>query len=226
MRHVYQTRLVLSAIAITIVGAVLITVFSVFFMTPDSKVTEVINSTNNTQSQVAANAVVTTPVATATPIAATSYVTITTPSVSVGDIIALPSELYLTGNMNLRRTNTAAQLSLDEALGAIKGSWQKGGQFDGKLITVTATFGLATFGKPGADGKWIGFTGVPEFTCTGIRQCTRTGKMLDHIENRPMWVLDYKNLTFYGSGATYNHTVYSVDDKTGLMLYGWTYNEL
>lgn len=225
MRPNRQAIILIGAVAITVCTAILLIILPVFFRTSNSKVTEAERSTSNSQGQFAASPVVVTPVATTTPISAMPYVTVTTPTVPVGDVIDLPSELYLTGNMNLRHASISPQVTIEGALGAIKGSWQKGGQFDGKVVTVTATFGLATFGKPGPNGKWVGITDVPEFTCAAIRQCTRTGKTLDHIENRPMWVLDYKNLTFYGSGATYNHTVYTVDDKTDLMLYGWAYNE-
>jgi hypothetical protein len=153
-------------------------------------------------------------------------INLTVPTGAIGDIIPLPAQLSTTGDVVVRRSAQPAKLSLDEVLGAIDNPWARGGKADnGLAITVNITFGLVTVGHRGSDGQWYGLANIAEFSCTAVRQCTKTGKLLDHVENRPIWVLDYKNLITFGTGTSYNHTVYLVDDATGQFFYLWGYNE-
>ena len=63
-------------------------------------------------------------------------------------------------------------------------------------------------------GSWIGHRNI----------ALPTGEVLDHIENRPVWIIDYGNTIGYGSQATFNHTVYAVDHLTGGVMLIWFYN--
>jgi len=93
--------------------------------------------------------------------------------------------------------------------------WGLGGQFQGKTVTVAAWYGLGTVGHPGDAGKpWLGRRNIP----------LKDGTLLDHIQHRPMWIIDYGNMVAYGAGApkkpapVYNHTVYLVDAQTRTVL--------
>jgi len=90
-----------------------------------------------------------------------------------------------------------------------------GGDYLGKPVTVTAAYGLGTFGHwdPVA-GAWIGDLHIP---------LKGTDIVLDHIEHRPMWILDYGNVVAYGSQTTFNHAVYAVDEETRTVLLAWFY---
>lgn len=82
---------------------------------------------------------------------------------------------------------------------------------------VVAMYGLATFGKPGEVGKpWLGDRNIP----------LPTGEVLDHIENRPMWILDFGNIPGGISSRAdsgHNHVVYAVDAQTRAILLIWSY---
>lgn len=151
----------------------------------------------------------------------TSGLTIPTPSVAVGDIIPLPAALADHQNLTLRRPATNPQLSAQDAMRLVTAPWGMGGDYKGKKVTITATYGLATLGSRGADGKWVG----------GPRNLTIAGQVLDYIENRPMWILDYANTEFIVGGCpapcppppTYTHTVYAIDEQTKILVFGWFY---
>jgi hypothetical protein len=109
-----------------------------------------------------------------------------------------------------------------------------GGTFNGKTVSLTATYGLATFGKRNQNGLWEGSVNIPIQTCNADGKCNPTGKYLDHIENRPVWILDYGNTEWPASArpcatslcptpTVYNHSVYAVDAITGAPLFGWPY---
>ena len=80
------------------------------------------------------------------------------------------------------------------------------------MPNVEATFGLATLGSATEDGSWIGDRNIP----------LPTGEVLDHIENRPVWIIDYGNTIGYS--WRFNHSVYAVDDATGGVMVIWVYN--
>lgn len=66
---------------------------------------------------------------------------------------------------------------------------------------------------------WIGNRNIP----------LPTGEILDHIDSRPMWIVDVGGVEgFYGgepglSVPPYNHVVYAVDDLTQAVLFAWSY---
>ena len=104
----------------------------------------------------------------------------------------------------------------------------------GEPITVEATYGLVTQGAAGRDGSWVsGNPNIHLAKCTIDHKCTFTGEILDHFENRPMWVLVYTGIhedTHGGippecraqptvtpcptMGPSPNHHVYLVDAQT------------
>jgi len=104
------------------------------------------------------------------------------------------------------------------------------GQLGGRSMTITAIHGLATFGIP--DGKpdsggcigWIGPCNYPVFHCVKGQGCTPTGMTIPRLENRPMWIIDVAGASFVGSGASFNHTVYAVDEMTKTVLFTWGYD--
>ena len=65
----------------------------------------------------------------------------------------------------------------------------------GEPITVEATYGLVTEGVAGPNGSWGGGdANIHLAKCTIEGVCTFTGEILDHFENRPMWVLVYTGI--------------------------------
>lgn len=152
-----------------------------------------------------------------------SLLTVVTPGMPVGAIINHPASR--SQNLTLRHTDKAPRRSYDEILSQIKGDWVKGGTYQGKTVSVTITFGLATFGNLDTSSKtWIGARNIALYTCAPDDKCTTTGQVLDHIEDRPMWILDYKNLPFCGSATCTNHGVFAIDDETGTKLFAWGYD--
>lgn len=169
------------------------------------------------------------PLATPTP-AVTSPVSpliINNPTnIVVGEVIQLPDQLYSRGGgFTLRRTDKLPVLSVDQALDYNAGApWERGGLWNGEQVSVTVTFGSGSLGSLQADGSWHASFNPPEFTCTALRKCTPTGKTLQRVENRPMWVIDYEGLRDCGSVGCDNHTVYIIDDLTGVLFYGFGYS--
>ena len=65
----------------------------------------------------------------------------------------------------------------------------------GEPITLEATYGLITQGVAGPNGNWISSNpNIHLANCTIDHKCTPTGEVLDHFENRPMWVLVYTGI--------------------------------
>lgn len=140
------------------------------------------------------------------------------PTPAAGARIALPKGVSRpdasSAEITLIATNLPPPISQREAMQAVADygvPWGLGGQYQGKTVTVTAWFGLATLGRPGAAGKpWVGRRNIP----------LKNSDVLDHIENWPMWIIDYGNTVAYGGGTpaqpapVYNHTVYLVDAQT------------
>lgn len=83
----------------------------------------------------------------------------------------------------------------------------------GQDVTITATYGLATFGYRSHEGaEWVGFRSA----------LLSTGELLDHVERRPMWIIEY-NVVF-NEDPLLSHTAYAVDALTSTVLWAWGYN--
>lgn len=138
-----------------------------------------------------------------------------------GEVITLPASRA--GELTLVDTGATPLISQEQAMQAVADlgvPWGLGGRWQGKPVTVSAAHGLATFGRPGENGKpWVGDRNI----------LLPNGKRLDHIEDRPMWIIDYGNTIGYGGGcpecppAIFDHTVYAVDTQTEAVLKIWFY---
>ncbi|HBY46294.1 MAG TPA: hypothetical protein DEG70_08580 [Chloroflexi bacterium] len=127
-------------------------------------------------------------------------------------------------DLTVVRTDAPPLISQAEAMEAVSRlgvPWGNGGEWEGRTVTVVATYGLVTAGQAGEGGKpWVGLRNLP----------LPDGKTLDHIEGRPMWVVDYGNTFFIGAGCpectpppNYNHSVYLVDAETASAWVAWGY---
>ncbi len=158
-----------------------------------------------------------------------SDVIIVTPNVPIDKLVSLPSQ------MTLRRTDAPPLISLDEARKAVYNRgiiWATGGQVNGKTVNLTAAYGLVDLGGRGPTGEWFGSRNIPMTTCDSGGNCTPTGKVLDHYENRPAWILDYGNTYMRVSGPPpeyckpvactppppNNHSVYVIDAETRAVI--------
>ncbi len=191
------------------------------------------NSGNSALQQAAAQSAV---LPTIVPTIATEVPTliVTKPTEVAGELIALPTNLTVSGLVKIKRTLSLPRLNQEQAMRAVRSPYAMGGIIKGQKIYITATFGLVTHGELGKDGKtWAGYQNIQLLNCSSPapKDCKPNGKVLDHIEDRPMWVLDYKNLPSGGAGSpnnpppVYNHTVYVVDDETGVNIFSWGYSE-
>jgi hypothetical protein len=163
--------------------------------------------------------------ATATPVPATATPVPATATPAVGEVIPLPADLKMCADLSLVRAAVPPAISQQAAMQAIADQWgvpwALGGQWEGKPVTVQAWYGLATFGEPNRNGQgWIGDRNIRLIT----------GEVLDHIENRPVWIIDYGNTVFHAAGCPgcppppkYNPTVYAVDVLTGTVMMVWPY---
>ncbi|HMM42205.1 MAG TPA: hypothetical protein PKA95_09915 [Thermomicrobiales bacterium] len=127
-------------------------------------------------------------------------------------------------DLTIIRTDAPPLISQADAMDAVSRlgvPWGQGGEWEGREVTVAATYGLVTAGRPGEDGKpWVGLRNIP----------LPDGTTLDHIEDRPMWVIDYGNTYFVGAGCPectpppdYNHSVYLIDAATASVWVVWGY---
>lgn len=162
-----------------------------------------------------------------------------TPTLIPGTVIKLPSSSSI--GLKLVSTPDLPLISLDSAKQAVYNlgiSWAKGGQVNGKTVILSATYGLATFGGLAKDGKtWVGAVNFPVRNCNDAGVCTDTGQVLDHIENRLMWILDYGNTIMLAGGPApnscqpvactpfpdFDHSVYAVDAQTKDVIRIWFY---
>lgn len=141
------------------------------------------------------------------------------PSVTpaVGEVIPLP--VSTPGGLTLIQTGKAPSFSQQEAMQIVHDfgiPFALGGDWEGLQVTVSAAYGLGTFGHPGPSSMpWVGLQHVP---------LKGTDVVLDHIENRPMWILDYGNVRAGGSRAEFRHAVYAVDEETRSVLTIWFYD--
>ncbi len=136
---------------------------------------------------------------------------------AVGEAFPLPAST--SGELTLIRTEKAPAFSQQEAMQIVHDfgiPFALGGEWEGLQVTVSATYGIGTFGRPGGPGlPWLGDRNVP---------LKGTDVVLDHIENRPMWILDYDNVRAGGSRAEFRHAVYAVDEETRSVLKIWFYD--
>jgi hypothetical protein len=180
-------------------------------------------NSHSTPSQIAATtvaaAIPTTPVApTFTPIPATTtpVPTLSPNQVAVGQEI--PKVYNEVGeDIKVKRVADPPLISQEMALQILTkqlgGSPFNYGQ-PGNTVTLDATYGLVTEGKPSPSG-WVGHRNIK----------LKDGEVLDHFEDRLMWVLDFTGvkipLTDYTCyqiktctpGNVLNHAVYLIDAK-------------
>jgi hypothetical protein len=132
-----------------------------------------------------------------------------------------PLALSIAG-LNLSAVSSEPVFVLSDALAAVatlSPPWRLDTGPDGRPSTLTAAHGLATFGWLGSDGGWRGLRRVP----------LPDGTILDHIDGRPMWILDFGNVHADPGGnpttpiPTPNHAVFAVDDQAGAVIAVWTY---
>lgn len=166
--------------------------------------------------------------ATASPNASAAFGTLSqdtpTSSVPIGGLISLTSAAP--GELSLRRTGEAPLITEQQAKQAIANigvPWAMQADWDGGKVMVQATYGVGTFGQPGVNGApWIGDRNIP----------LPNGDLLDHVDGRPMWIIDYEGPKAYGAGCPgcppdeYNHTVYAVDGQSVGVLKIWFYNDV
>ena len=141
------------------------------------------------------------------------------------EVLPLPGNPHDPDRGTLLRTSAPPLISRQEALHLIHNGgapWALGGQYEGETVTIRAEYGLVTLGRPGEHGRdWLGDRNIP----------LPTGEVLDHIERRPMWIVDYGNVIAYGSGCPrcpppiFNHIVYAVDAQTRAVLLSWFYKD-
>lgn len=162
----------------------------------------------------AATAVSATPTAIATDVPATPVVGQPYPS----------NPAFAVNDITLIRADAQPVNSQEQIMRAIADlgvPWALGGEWNGKTVTIQAYYGLATQGRPGVNGMpWEGVLNIP----------LPNGVMLDRIENRAMWIIDYGNTEFADSGCPdcaaqpkKNHSVYLIDDATAAVLLVWGY---
>lgn len=227
MRRKLYIQVLLLTVAIIAIG----TVVTVGFIVANSQTNS--STAITTPQGLGATAVVITP--TLAPTVGVPNLKVLTPTVAIGDIIKLPSGMD--ADLKLLRASVAPSLLPQEALDIVydKGvPWGRGGQHKGKIVTITAAFGTATIGRPLPNGAWGGIQNIAVETCNAGK-CTSTGQILDRIENRAMWILDYENLDSSDflrqpapCGVTiqcriHNRSAFAVDVQTKSVLYAWSY---
>lgn len=93
----------------------------------------------------------------------------------------------------------------------------------GNTVTLDATYGLVTEGSPSSAG-WMGHRNLP----------LKDGEVLDHIENRSMWVLEFRGVDVMSSDQSctqaktctphpLNHALYLIDAKAMQVTIGKNY---
>ncbi len=156
----------------------------------------------------------------------------TTPSTSpmpvtpaMGEVIPLPSSE--SGELTLIRTDKSPAFSEQEAMQIVHDfgvDIALGGERLGKPVTPSATYGIGILGRPGGPGlPWLGDRNIP---------LKGKGVILDHVENRPMWILDYDNAYAPAPACPgcdslfFKHAVYAVDEQTRSVLVVWFYDQV
>lgn len=150
-----------------------------------------------------------------------------TDSPAIGERIPLPADFSTRNSsgdpVRLIRTADPPLLSQREAMEVVAESfpWGLGGEHEGKPVSVQGWYGIGTIGSPGPNGWWAGDRNIP----------LPDGEVLDHIEDRSMWLLAYGNVPgIMGSQAlygppppVYHHNVYAVDARTRSILWFASY---
>ncbi len=144
-----------------------------------------------------------------------------TPSLAVGQEINLPFKGKI--SVKVVKDSFPPPISKETAIKALRYRQNAVDMWDldkstmnGKPITVTAVFGLVTEGRPGPSG-WSGMRNIGGVNCKLEGECTLTGQVLDHLEDRPMWVIDIEGVyqPFAGDPSIKNnHVVYGIDVQT------------
>lgn len=128
---------------------------------------------------------------------------------ATGEVIPLPASKF--GQLTVIRSGSAPTLSSADALEIVRGS------IAGPLTDqISSTFGLATFGHRDAHGQWVGDMNVR----------LANGEIIDHIENRPMWIIDVAGIEGAVGGEPtepYNHVVFAVDIESRSVVFVWSY---
>ena len=131
----------------------------------------------------------------------------------------------------LRRSADAPIISLPEALQALHGqgdAWTPGQQYDGKIVKLMAAYGLVDLGYLDSKGAYYGSRNIRLKTCDSSGKCSDSDTVLDKVENRPMWVLDFSNATMQvlappadnsqpvacTPAPDFNHSLYVIDAAT------------
>lgn len=132
---------------------------------------------------------------------------------AVGDVIPLP--FIESGEITLVRTDKPPAFSGEEAVRIVRAFGVPDGEVvrGDKPVTCSATYGLGTLGRSGGPGlPWWGPRNVP---------LKGTDVILDHVENRPMWIVDCDNAYAATSSGCpgcetpyFKHAVYPVDEQT------------
>lgn len=161
-----------------------------------------------------------------------------TPTVASPTAVAITDETLITlptalaqnlSELHIRATNLVPSISQRDAMQVVynftKQNWALG-----KNGNTWAQFGLVTIGSSGGAGKpWAGLRNIQVLNCSAGK-CQNTGQVLDHIENRPMWILDYGNVDAPSLGVLpcpnctttpipdNNHIVYTVDVQTKTVM--------
>jgi hypothetical protein len=107
-------------------------------------------------------------------------------------------------------------MTQDEAVSILFDSgipFARGGKDRGQTVSMDAAAGLATVGYRSENGQWLnGPLNMP----------LSDGTTLDHIEDRPVWILDYRTASTAIPGdplaTPTNHVVYIIDIETRTIL--------
>ncbi len=144
---------------------------------------------------------------------------------AVGEVIPLPSSK--SGELTLFRTDKPPAFSQQEAMQIVHDfgvDVALGGERFGRPVTASAAYGIGTLGRPGGPGlPWLGDRNIP---------LKGTGVILDHVENRPMWILDYDNAYAPAPACPrcdslfFKHAVYAIDEQTRTVLIVWFYDQV
>jgi hypothetical protein len=123
-------------------------------------------------------------------------------------------------DVTLRSSTPSPSFSQQDAMQIVKAigvPWALGGNYEGQQVNVSAHFGIGTLGHadPTEQVPWVGPQHVP---------IKGTDIVLDHVADRPMWILDYGNVAAYGSQIAYNHAVYVVDEQSRTLLITFFYH--
>ena len=233
--------IILSTIVVVIVGSIITIALTVLLTGSNNKA-----SSSVSLSQISR---LDTPVAAANPTLSTTTVALTPPGqttaaagtaeasttspVAVGENIPLPFGNRL--SIKMFRTIDPPLISLEQAKKAIYNEgldFSVTGILNGKVVTLDAAYGLVTLGTKNTGGNkqgWLGPQNIPVPSCDSSGKCNPTDAILNHVENRPMWVLDFGNTDFPAAGVPctsnpcptpqiFNHSVYTVDAISGAVF--------